>query len=77
MTAPKFKTGDKVKTADNRPGVVRQVNTGGNAALVDIGEGETFESSWFAVDSLTKGRASAKKDDAAGEDAADGQDSGE
>lgn len=60
-----LKQNDKVTIADGRAGVVRQVNSAGTAALVDSGSGKTFDSNWFSVDSLTKGKGRAKDDEPA------------
>jgi len=54
MSQPKFKAGDKVKTAGGLDGEIVQVNTAGTAALVNAGKDKTFESSWYSVDSLKK-----------------------
>lgn len=55
-----MKIGDKI-TTPRGAGKITQVNTAGTAALVETGEGETFDASWYSEDDLTKPRRAAKK----------------
>lgn len=58
MSKPKFKVGDRAGTRDGRTWRVREVSSAGTGVLlVTEKDVKPYESSWFAVDTLSKPRA--------------------
>ena len=57
MSKPKFKVGDRAGTRDGRTWRVREVSSAGTGVLLETEKDvKPYESSWFAVDTLSKPR---------------------